>query len=216
MARLFSLIVVMLHVAQPAVAKVALAVTTPDQNVRHREVAAGLVEALQARWDFLAPPLTADQVAPCAAELPCLHRLAVDRGADWLLAVGVAGLGTRGAIVTLQLVGPDGVSRLDDTAVLSGSADPRADGRQLAARLLAIAGPAPAPHVVERVAMSSSPPLGAALLAGGAAVVGVGAGLGAALASSVDTRDAALAVVIGSSVIGVATAAVGVVLVVVD
>jgi len=198
--------------AAPAQATVALAVTTPDQNVRHREVAAGLVEALQARWDFLAPPLGPDDVAPCAADVACLHRLARARGADWLVTVGVAGLGTRGAIVTMQLVGPDGVVLVDDSAILPGSADPRGDGAGLALRLLATAGPPAARPVVERVeeAPSRSSFPGLALVGGGALVVGAGVGVGAALLASPATRDAALPVVIGGGVVGVASAAVGV------
>ena len=204
--------------AAPAQATVALAVTTPDQNVRHREVAAGLVQALQDRWDFLAPPLSPDEVAPCAADIACLHRLAHGRGADWLVTVGVAGLGTRGAIVTMQLVGPDGVGLVDDSAILTGSAEPRSDGASLAPRLLATVGPPAARPVVERVdpvrARSSLP--GLALVGGGALVVGVGAGVGAALITSPTTRDAALPVVVISGAVGVAAATVGVVVVAVE
>jgi hypothetical protein len=215
MPRLLHLVLVLAAVgALPAAASVAVAVTTPDQNVRHREVAAGLVEALQGRWAFVVPPLAPDDLAPCAAEVSCLHRLAQARGADWLLTVGVAGVGARGAIVTMQLVGPDGVTRFDDTAVLAGSADPRADGRRLADRLLAIAGPPPVAPVVERTPPPSPlPQMGALLVGGGAAVVGLGAGLGATLAGTPATSGAALGVVIGCGAVGVASAAVGAVMV---
>jgi hypothetical protein len=204
--------------AAPAQAGVALAVTTPDQNVRHREVAAGLVEALQARWDFIAPPLGPDEVATCAADIACLHRLARSRGADWLVTVGVAGLSTRGAIVTMQLVGPDGVVRIDDSAILPGSADPHGDGAGLAPRLLNTAGPPVARPVVERIDQVPARPSfpGLALVGGGTLVVGAGAGLGATLLTSPTTRDAALPVVIISGAIGVAGATVGVVLMAVE
>jgi hypothetical protein len=51
---------------------------------------------------------------------------------------------------------------------------------------------------------------------GGAALVGVGAGVGAALLTSSTTRDAALPIVVGTGVVGVACAAVGAVVVAVD
>lgn len=220
MSRLGLLVVLVAQLgALPAAATVAVAVTTPDHNVRHREVAAGLVSALRARWDFLSPPLDPAEAAPCAADVACLYRLAQRKGADWLVAVGVAGFGARGAIVTVQLVGTDGKTRVDETTIVAGTADPRADGAALAPRLLAVPGPPPARPVVERVAEapSQTPSLWAAsLVGGGAALVGVGAGVGAALLTSSTTRDAALPIVVGTGVVGVACAAVGAVVVAVD
>lgn len=197
-----------------AFAKVAVVVSTPDRDVWHREVAAGLVMEVERHWDVLSPPLSADDVGACRAEAACLRSVAAHRGAEWLLLCGVAGAGVRDVVVTLQLIGPDGVARLDDSAFVLGTADPRAEGRRLADRVLAVVGPNPAhrdgpstqlPVVVDRAAM---------LVTGGAALVGVGIGVSAWMITMPSTRDAALPVVLTSGVIGIAAGATGVALVV--
>jgi hypothetical protein len=186
--------------ARPADAVVAVVVSTPDANVWHRELAAGLVTELEAHWQILSPPLSAEEIGACKT--------------DWLLVCGIAGVGRRDVIVTLQLFGPDGVARLDDSAIVVLGAEPRVDGRRLAARVLASEGPTPRP----KVALSSTTPAAmnaraAALVAGGAAVVGAGIGVGAWMLGTPSTRDAALAVVLGSGAVGLAAGGLGVALV---
>lgn len=219
LSRCVALVVVTLAVAGPAAARIAVTVTTPDQNVLHREVAAGLVEALQAERAFLHPPLATDDVALCRGDLPCLHRLGLSKGATHLLVIGVAGVDVRGALVTFTMLGPDGAPLIDDSAMLPGTASPRLDGASLAPRLLALPGlPSPSP-IVERAPLPAPRPLstpGAALVGLGALVVGAGAISGVALAGDVGGREAALPLVIASGVVGIASAAVGAALVVVD
>jgi hypothetical protein len=200
--------------ARPADAVVAVVVSTPDANVWHRELAAGLVTELEAHWQVLSPPLSAEEIGACKTEPSCLRTLAFHRGADWLLVCGIAGVGRRDVIVTFQIFGPDGVARLDDSAIVVLSAEPRVDGRRLAARVLASEGPTPRP----KVALSSTTPAAmnaraAALVAGGAAVVGAGIGVGAWMLGTPSTRDAALAVVLGSGAVGLAAGGLGVALV---
>jgi hypothetical protein len=200
--------------ARPADAAVAVVVSTPDANVWHRELAAGLVTELEAQWQILSPPLGADEVGACKTEPSCLRTLAFHRGADWLLVCGIAGVGRRDVVVTLQLFGPDGVARLDDSAIVVLGADPREDGRGLAARVLASEGPAPRPHVdLPTTTPSAMNARAAALVAGGAAVVGAGIGVGAWMLGTSSTRDAALAVVLGSGAVGLAAGGLGVALV---
>ncbi len=200
--------------ARPADAVVAVVVSTPDANVWHREFAAGLVTELEAHWEILSPPLSPEEVGACKTEPSCLRTLAFHRGADWLLVCGIAGVGRRDVVVTLQLFGPDGVARLDDSAVVVLSAEPRLDGRRLAALVLASEGPTPRP----KVDFSTTTPAvmnarAAALVAGGAAVVGAGIGAGAWMLGTPSTRDSALAVVLGSGAIGLAAGGLGVALV---
>ena len=105
-------------------AQVAVAVTFPDQNPTHRDLAAGIVEQLGKHWDFLAPPLAADDLALCRADVACLRPLASSHGASHLLLIGIAGLDAREAAVTARVIGPTGQSLFEETVVVVGSAAP--------------------------------------------------------------------------------------------
>lgn len=208
-----------LSVAAPADGGVALAVSAPDQNARHREVVAGIVETLRARQAFLHPPLSVEDVALCRGELPCVHALATRQGAGWLLSIGVAGVGARDALVTFALLDAAGAVVVEETAVVRGSADPRRDGASLAPRLLAVPGIAPPVAVVERAVLP--PPRvfdvpAAALVGGGAVVAGAAMATSLTLVGDPGTRDAALPVALGGGLVGLGCAAVGAALVVAD
>jgi hypothetical protein len=202
-------------------AQVAVAVTFPDQNPTHRDLAAGIVEQLGKHWDFLAPPLAADDLALCRADVACLRPLASRHGASHLLLIGIAGLDAREAAVTARVIGPTGQSLFEETVVVVGSAAPRADGAPLADRMIrAVRGVPPTRQRRQRVApavpMSTSTALGSALVAVGAVVAASSVGVATLAAGDAGRHDLALAAAASGGILGALTAVVGAAVVVFD
>lgn len=146
-------------------ADVAVAVTLPDQNAAHREVAGGLVEALATEWTLLTPPLRPEAVDACRGEVQCLRALAAQNNASHLVILGIAGLGARDLVLTAQVWNASGIRLADETAVVTGSAVPRRDGLSLLASLKAVEGmpSTTRPDVLSSPSPSPSPPSAAAL-----------------------------------------------------
>ncbi len=187
-------------------AQVAVAVTLPDNNPAHREVAAGLVEAVDDVWLMLEPQLDPVDVAVCQTESACLLGHALARHASHLLVIGVAGLGVRDYVVSVQLYDAHGTKLVDENSVESASPNPADVGAALAVKLLPWAGVPPA-----RALVPPPPPGPSALgltgmaLVAGSGVVGVGLTIAAvsvkpsvALQTSV-VVGSALAVVLGAA-----------------
>lgn len=82
---------------------VALAVSLPDADPRHREMAAGIVSDARRRWTMLKPQLAQEAVSQCAADEKCLLRLAKTRDASHLLSVGIAALDRTDFVVSVKL-----------------------------------------------------------------------------------------------------------------
>lgn len=135
--------------AAAAQAQVAVAVTIPENNPTLRDVAGGVVDVVDDEWDMLSPQLDPVDVAICKADAPCLQQKANERHASHLLVVGVAGLGTRDYVVSLQLYDATGKKLVDENTVQSASPTPSSDGKMLAEKLLQVPtvpkAPPPAP-----------------------------------------------------------------------
>lgn len=147
------LLVVALLAASSAQAKggVALALNLPDENAVHRDYASGIVAEASARWAMLSPQLEPSESAKCKAEQECLVKSAYVRGASHLLLVGVAGLGARDFVVSIQIIRVREGDRLVQEELLAYSdvhtagVDARAAGRALAAtRFASVPGLPPA------------------------------------------------------------------------
>lgn len=125
---------------------VALALNLPDDDAVHREFASGIVEDASARWAMLSPQMPPTESATCRAEQACLLDKATLRGASHLLLVGVAGLGARDFVVSVQVF--DVKSRQELLAysdVHAAGADARVAGRSLgSAKLAGVQGLPPA------------------------------------------------------------------------
>ena len=214
MIDLRTLVVVSLLASSSAAAQVAVALTLPDPNPTHRDIAAGVVERVAERWELLSPALPGNAVALCVGEVTCLQQLADEHGATHLLVVGVAGLGPREAALSVQLFDDVGTALINDSVVVEGS-DPREEGRGLVARLLLLSPVMPA-RVARPVrnAGARDGVLGAGLVGAGV-VVGAGSWVGASLLAD-SAPDAAVVAAIAGVSAGVVLAAVGTVLVVVD
>ena len=112
---------------------VALAVNLPDNNAMHRDFAAGFAAVMAKRWRMLTPQLSPADTSACGAAPACLTRRARERGATQLFIVGIAALGQREFVVSIQLfdVGrPAAVFSYSDVA--SPGRDGRAAGTALA------------------------------------------------------------------------------------
>jgi hypothetical protein len=204
-----------------SLAQVAVAVTFPDQNPTHRDLAAGIVGRLGEHWDFMAPPLAAEDLALCRADIACLRPLASSHGASHLVLIGIAGLDAREAAMTVRVIGPTGQSLFEETVVVVGSAAPLTDGAPLADRMIhAIRGLPPTRPRLERVApalpMSTSTTLGSALVAVGAVVAASSVGVATLAAGDAGRHDLALAAAAGGGTLGALTAVVGAAVVVLD
>ena len=219
------LVVVLWLVAVSARAQVAVAVTLPDNNPTHRDVAAGLVDAVDDRWSMLSPQLNPTDVAQCKTEFGCLQGISLARGASHLLVIGIAGLGTRDYVVSFQLYDSRGTKLVDENTVETASVRPTDDGAGLAAKLLLVPGMpqlAPAPVVVAPVVPPGPSTLavtGMALVAGGV-VVGIGtaiAALGLAVEpASASERDGIVTGAVFGTTLAVLLGAAGAACVVVD
>jgi hypothetical protein len=200
-------------------AQVAVAVTVPDQNPSHRDLAAGIVEQVASRWAFVHPPLATEAVALCRTDVVCLRGLATTAGASHLLLIGVAGLGTREAAVTTRLLGVDGTAAFEETDVISIGPAPRADGVPIATRLLGAVPSMPPPNARVERAPPETPPwamFGTTLVGAGAVVAAAGFGVGLVALADPDQRDLAMGAAIGGGTIGAVAALVGAAFVVVD
>ena len=182
-------------VACSARAQVAVAVTLPDNNPTHRDVAAGIVDAIDDGWLMLAPQLDPVEVAVCKTEFGCLLRSALSRGASHLLVIGIAGLGARDYVVSFQLYDARGTKLVDENTVETASVSPVADGAGLALKLLRVPG-IPKATTTTQPPVPTAPPgpstlalTGMALVAGGG-VVGFGTTV-AALTLAVEPASAA-------------------------
>ena len=214
MIDLRALVVVSLLVSSSSAAQVAVALTLPDPNPTHRDIAAGVVDIVAERWELLSPALPANAVALCVGEVVCLQQLAEKHAATHLLIVGVAGLGAREAALSVQLFDDVGTVMLDHSVVVAGET-PRDEGKGLAARLLLLTRSMPrrVAHPL-RNTDGRDGVLGASLLGVGI-VVGAGSWIGASLVAD-SAPDAAVVAAIAGVSAGVALAAVGTVLVVVE
>jgi len=193
-------------------AQVAVALTLPDPDPAHRDLAAGLVGAVAERVELLAPALPLNDVVVCAGELACLKQLATKHGASHLLVVGVAGLGTREAAVSVQVLDAAGKVLLEDNAVVAGSDVPRDDGAALASKVLQIPSlPPRLEHPVRDIDRGNGV-FGASLLGAGV-VVGAGSWIGGSLVADSDPDVGLITTIAGVSA-GVVLAAVGTVLVI--
>ncbi|MDP2344748.1 MAG: hypothetical protein Q8O67_27615 [Deltaproteobacteria bacterium] len=174
-------------------AQVAVAVTLPDNNPTHRDVAAAIVNAVDDAWLMLSPQLDPVDVAVCKTEFGCLQRDALARGASHLLVIGVAGLGTRDYVVSFQLYDARGIKLVDENTVQTASASPTVDGAGLASTLLRVPSMPKALPVAVAPAVPPGPTnlalTGVALVAGGG-VVGVATAI-AALSLAVEPSSAA-------------------------
>ncbi len=198
-------------------AQVAVAVTIPDSNPTLRDVAAGVIDVVDDEWLMLQPQLDPVDVAVCKADATCLQQAAAARQASHLLVVGVAGLGTRDYVVSLQLYDASGKKLVDENTVETATAAPQNDGRALAAKLLQVPGMArqapttAAPTPAVGTAPSTLALAGVGLIGAGVVVV-VGtaiASLGAAVdpASAPDRAGISTAAVIATgAAIGLAVA----------
>ena len=160
-------------------AQVAVAVTLPDANVTHRDIAASVVRVVAGRWEVLEPALSRQATVLCGLDVECLRGLAAEARASHLLIVGVAGLGLRDAAVSVRLLDASGRVLFDDAAVVSGSDDPLRSATDLGERLAAT--PSVPPRLPRLVHQDTDPArglLGAGLLGAGV-VIGAGSWFGA-------------------------------------
>lgn len=162
---------------------VALAISLPDADPRHREMAAGIVLEAGRRWMMLEPQLTQEAVSQCAADEKCLVGLAQSRQASHLLSVGIAALDRVDFVVSIKLIDLiDGSERVSHADIGKPGFHPRDAGvtlaRQLFARIPPAAAPTAAPAGLVDTASSNSALSWQALagwsLSGMAAVVGGG------------------------------------------
>ena len=192
-------------------AQVAVAVTKPDNNTAHRDVAAGLVDAVDDGWLMLSPQIDPVQIATCSAEVDCLLRASLGRGATHLLAIGIAGLGVRDYVVSFQLYDSRGQKLVDENTVVVATSNPLADGAALAASLVRVPGlpqssvPSSLAHNGDATSTPSPLALTGMLLVASSVVVGVGTAVAAfsisANPSSASQRDAIVTgTVVASSV----------------
>ncbi len=221
MNRIFALFVVVGIASVDVHAQMALALTLADQDVRHRDVAGGLVSRLAEHWQFVHPPLAADELALCRADTACLLKLAESRGASHLLLLGVAGLGARDVVVTARVVAKNGAVVADETAVVVGSANAAVDGHAVADTLIAgISGvPAPTPRPERQAVVEEGGALGVVgvvLVAAGVVVSGAALGVAFVNAADANRRDLAAMSAIGGGALGVAAATVGAGIVIAD
>lgn len=136
---------------------VALALNLPDENPVHRDFAGGIVAEAASRWRMLRPQMEPNESVRCAAERTCLLKHAVLRGADHLLLVGVAALGPREFVVSIQVFeAATGKELLGYSDVQTAGEDARASGRRLAAAQLARVQGIP-PQEPERVVEAPPP-----------------------------------------------------------
>jgi hypothetical protein len=162
--------------AAPAQAQVAVATAIAEDDVTQRDLASLVVQPARARWMMLTPQLEAAAVKTCPpGDTECLLRLAKNRGASHLLQVAVVKHGVRDHLLAVQLFSVEALEPLfEESARQPGADDARRSVRDVAARLLETAGPPAAPRV-ETAALAEpapGPPVGPALLLGGAAVLG--------------------------------------------
>lgn len=213
-------------------AQVAVAVTIADKNPTLRDVAAGVVDVVDDGWLMLRPQLAPTEVAACRVAAPCLQAAAKASHASHLLVIGIASVGVRDYVVSLQLYDDQGKKLVDENAVKTASGDPFADGRSLAGVLVVVPGmPAAAsssassasPSPLSSAAPSSSSSLlgiaGVGLVGGGVVVGFLGAATFLGLGASPDSGYSRDRLVPASALAvsgGVALAVAGAVCVVVD
>ncbi len=117
---------------------VALALNLPDENPVHRDFASGVAAEAAARWQMMSPQLDPNASTECKAEQQCLLRSARLRGATHLLLVGVAALGARDFVVSIQVFDVKASKELlAYSDVHAGGDDARATGREVALKQLA-------------------------------------------------------------------------------
>lgn len=161
-------------------AQVAVAVVIPEANPTLHDVAAGVIDVVDDHWQMLRPQLEPNDVAACNADAGCLQLLASAHHASHLVVVGVAGLGVRDYVVSVQLYDRSGKKLVDENTVKTASASPLDDGRSLAGSLMR-APQMPAMAETKATTLDAGPSL---LSLTGAGLVGVGVVVGFASASA--------------------------------
>lgn len=177
--RAIAFLLLSLSWAGAAQAQVAVAVTLPESNPTLRDVAGGVVDVVDDEWQMLSPQLDPVDVAVCKADAPCLQQIANARHASHLLVVGVAGLGVRDYVVSVQLFDASGKKLVDENTLQTASPTPASDGKLIGEKLLQVpsvpkqAAPAPLAAALPKPA-STLAVTGVSLLGASAGVATVG------------------------------------------